>query len=586
MIPALLMACLVPLLPGEVPPGLARAEQSLRDALREAYLGQGGAGGVHERLVQAAEGAGPGATERDLARALHWAAALAAAAPESPRIPADPGLLFVLARDVPLPTPASWVPTLGEELGRSTRRDLALLELLAKAPSAACRPLLREVSREPGRDALLQAAAADLLAGHEDVADLSVLGPLSRRASPEIRFYARQSLTRVLGRARQQRRDGEAARWRAAESLRVWPSEESALAAAEAELRTLGDAYRAAVRLDGLIAATEGARDTARLAVRGQALLGRAWASWLIGPTEEARQWLARVDDLGRDFLRQENTLEAVRLRVRLVDGLLRGLAGEEVSFTAALEEAPRDADRNLLDQAFFGRFGPQFGLPLLRRSGRAGDYLVLLEGLLADVEATSSTTDYGLLDRQPDREEWGASWVAHTVAQLILEDAGDPARCRAALAPRLEVLEGLSHPANLQLLGWCRLLDARAALYEGDAAAALQSLDAAHRVVTALRRSHHDYYLRELDRGEVPATAPERTLWRNRGPHSDLLGQILLARSNLHATLEADAAAAARDLWEAGRRPALDRRPLAPRGPRPGAARPGGLRAARLCSR
>ena len=495
----------------------------------------------------------------DLERCLRLASqALRGTALPVPALPADTGLLFLLARRLPLPLPPLWLAPIADQLGTEPRRDLALLELLVKAPPSVVRPILQQVARRGQQQELdrrVFAASLHKLGMVLDLGGADGLADLRRSPDPLVRFHATAALGNVMTRQRPDFPDAVGAWY--LERARRSPRENLApLQAASALLAEARPLEPAISLLEPIVRNAGRDRDTGQLEGRSLALLARAWDAFLQNQTEQ--EWSERLREAGafpREILGDERRLEVVRLRASLVGALLRVLRGAapQAEFQAVLELAPVDAEANLLDVAFFGPLGPYSMFRTLRRQGHAPALLAALHGLVEVIEASTDWTGYGLLQRDRDQEEWRVSWIFLHWARLTLEDGGDVLAAQEILAPRRQALKELLLTQNLRLLVECDLLLARTRLFQRDAVGVASALTAAFKVVRGLQEDRQEFYLRELDRDEVPVPPVETLLWSKHDYDTAQLARIRLLRANLHATLEADPQAAALAIWQAG---------------------------------
>jgi hypothetical protein len=539
--------------------GPAAAEWTLRGLLREVAVREQAAAEAIAGLRYHRQQLSPDLpASQDLARAIALAESILDHQPAAKlRLPQDPGLLFVLARELPLPTPAVLVPVLIAELGKGVRRDLALVELLGKAPPAVSRPALRELaqrSRQSARPLAVQAALLQQLGLRETLDGAQFLFLATQQPNPTLRFFAGQALKAVLQRTR--RRDPAAvSRWYQQLS-RDYPSQSGALLEAVRPLLARSEtALQTLPLLQDMDWQGPGGRDTSSLHARAQSYIARAWGVWFTDPEQSAwRGHLETAQQWSRPLLEQEETLQTLALQADLVARLLHSVLHPEDdgSWHQLLETSPWSADVNLLDNAFYGAFGPWSQLEGIRRT-RWGDSLsTSLQQLVEAIEASTLQTGYGLLNRFPEQEEWRISWVFLQLAQLLLEDRADPAAAAELLEPRVRALRQMHQEANLRLLVESRLLQAQIELIRRDAPAAHQALDAGFSIVEGLRMTTRQAYLQELDRGELPVRPPEQTLWQHRGHLSDLFARLHLSRANLFVVLEADSLRAAEELWKA----------------------------------
>lgn len=496
----------------------------------------------------------------DLARAILLLKGTLEGAPMLPDLPRDHGLLFVLARHLPTPTPSAWAgPLAARVVGGDTRRGQAIVELLGKLPLKGRSEVLLPIFQSSRRGELEPDIGSTVALELARCATLEHAPALLEAAyAPDLssRHFAGLALQHLQ--QRHLRRQPEALmRWFEARADRYGETIRAPLDALKVCLTEGGEGRTVRALVERLTAGGSPPLDSSAILANGSALIGRALAEWQEAPAAEDT-WgstLAAAGDLPREPYRKERPLIDLPVRARLVHLLLQSLGGRDVR--AALQElvleAAVESDRNPLDDAFFGFLGPFDLLRPLRREGHGAGTLRFLLVLCEEIEASKLLTGQGLVDLPEGWDEWMASWIFVTAARLLLEDAGDPEAALRLLEPRLRSLEGMHLDRNLRLFIEGKLLEARVHLYRWDGAAAHRALDAAQRVAGGLRTDAEDSLQLELARGNVPRPPPELALWRYQGYLPSASARIHWLRGSVLATLEENATAAAEEYYLAG---------------------------------
>jgi hypothetical protein len=519
---------------------------------------------VAARFVRLPAGAAELATPTEGANAAERvAAALLAPSDRPPAVETlldHPEVALELLRRLPRPTPAPWLPAIALAVGRGGIGDEVLLEWIGKATPAAARVQLRAIAdlAASGRAApALGAAALNLLAATEEPAGAADLFADELRPELDVVAAARHAFGAVLARARADERSAEVADVERQLFARHPELPSLALDAAAASIEA-GDRARADSLLQVVVRANSAAVATSAIEALVGARLALAWSAWLgdasRGVVGEAAQ---NARALPRPPLAQEDPLHVLELRAALVAAWIGTNGGNaaESALVDALTHAPVDTERCFVDEAFFGPFGPAWAREPARRVRRIEPWLAATLLLVNAVEHTHGHGHNGLLAAAPadDEDERVASWIFLRAAEVELTDLGDPERARALLLPRIPLLEKRRLDVNQQLLVETRLLEARCDVYRGDAAAAESALEAAYKLATSLQTGAGAAYVQRLARGEPAAPPPGRPFWRAAPPHAPLVARVLLARSNLRATLQGNVEGACDDLLAAG---------------------------------
>jgi hypothetical protein len=518
---------------------------------------------VAARFVRAQAGAPEITAEAAAATPAEEVAAALLLPPDRPApietLLARPEVSLELLRRLPRPTPERWLAAIAREVGRGGIEDELLLEWIAKAKPPAARPPLRAIAHlsATGRAAPELGAAADnLLASLEEPAGAADLFDDELRPEPDVAAAARHAFDVVLARARADERAAEAADLERQLFARHPELPSLALDSAAASIEA-GDRARADSLLQVLVRTNESAVATSAIETLAGARLALAWNAWLDdasrGVVAEAAECARR---LPRPPLAQEDALRVVELRAALVAATIGADDGRaEGAFVEALSAAPVDTERCFVDEAFFGPFGPAWAREPARRARRVEPWLAAVRLLVDAVEHTHPHGKNGLLAAAPadDEDERVASWIFLRAAESELADRGDPKAALALLVPRIAVLDRKRLEINQQLLVEARLLEARCDVYLGDATGAEAAIDAAQRIAASMQTAAGSAYVQRLARGESVAPPPGRSFWRATPPHASLVARVLLARSNLRATLQRDAAGAREELFAAG---------------------------------
>jgi len=472
-------------------------------------------------------------------------------------MPLDDATALALARQLPWFAPAERdaKPLDPAELGRDPVHDLLLLERAARAPAAIARESLRRAADAVARGALSGSTAVTIafLRGRRDRLDDAAplfeesLLPLADRAT-----FARGAFDRLVTQALTHRQ-GAAVSALELELVARHPELPGAQLDAAAALAEAGDLAAADAAFRAVQEEARGALDTAALLRHGSATLGRAWLALL--RDGEARLELAWP----RAALPHEDALHALQLRAALVAAFVGAARGgcDRAALAAALDAAPVDAQRSIVDEAWFGACGPLLGKSLLRAADRSDAWCAGALEVVAAVEASHARHGHGLLGRQRDDDdadhERPASWCFLTAAEALLVDRGDPAAALALLEARRAPAIATRSWGNQELACELELVAARAALYAGDARRARDAADSALRLARELHAGAARDLVQRAAAGEAPPPPMALLIGRAETSYASLVARALATRSGIRATLEGDVDGAAQDLLDSG---------------------------------
>jgi len=478
-------------------------------------------------------------------------------------IPNDPGLLRLVARRLPVVTPPHLLEAIEKSLGRTSALDLALLEWVAKAPvgkAAATLTRLEEQAQEGDRTAAFQAQCLFLVgAVARRPEDLRMLRLRCRSRNLLISHFARRGFAAQQQEWFRRATPEAAARELGSIALRSRPFEADRLQMDAVQL-FLWQVPPPSAGLNALLAvkeATGHALSTHSMNAHADAELAHFWFELLGGaPNERLQAILDESVLLSRSPLAEEDSLHVQRLRERLARGFLMqsGAGSPRELFVETLEHCVLDQNQCLIDQAFFGSFGPQsISLPL-RRAGRSETLISTLENLVQVIEETSAHTGYGSLSADPERDECVQSWIFLHLADLLLRDRADPSGALLLLEARAEQLEKRERWENLELLVETRSLIAQVYTQLRQWEPARRNFESALALLDDLDGEWRDSWLEAWDRGQPEPPPSTAVLDRDELPGDERRARILLARASASFSLTLDAPAAAGDVLQAGR--------------------------------